>query len=283
MPARVTHAHHQVATALIQVQGTGLEDGLALEGVEVGQVDEVAHQGEQVAPQAQQLFKQAQVLGGAPRLRIGLDERGDAPDHVTRDEVTQHGGVQVCHGRGGAGGEPIPPGLQPGGQGLPLLDAEGVGLAQHGRHHTVTQGADGGTPGGVEPVAQRQPGFGTHQCQRQGGDGSAIGGQQAGRQVDEVLIAGVQGAGGAGVKRRQAAAGEVILHLGLHGLEGRRCGRGVSTPGHHRAGRALALGAPVAHRLGGSGKCVQRGLVHPRFATAVQHATLRTHDQGDGG
>src|ERR1035441_2010371 len=78
MPAGVIHVEAQVATALVEIQRAGLENGLVLPAIEIGEVDKVAAELRDVAMIMNQPM-QTNDGGGIAFLGLVLgDQRGQS-------------------------------------------------------------------------------------------------------------------------------------------------------------------------------------------------------------
>ena len=135
-------------------------------------------------------------------------------------------------------------------------------------------------PGRIDALGQRQRRRGSDLRQRQAGDVRVIAGQIFGAQRGVFLLVAVQGIDGAGIKSRQPAARKVIVHLGLHGLDGGGGGLGVQSQRQHRR-VTFSFFPPVRVGGGGGEKLIHPGLAHTGLAAGIRVGADTVDDVGN--
>ena len=274
----------QVAGALVEVERAVLEDGRAAV-VEVLEVDEVGAEAGQIAVVADQTLD----LVDAGRLRLQRLVAGDERRHARRRRPRRGSPARARRRASRPAGPPSTASQASYGASLPPSASQSrfgeLGArAEQRRDGVVAERPQRGRVGRVDRASQRQRPLGRGQRQRKPGDLVDGDRQVAGGDGEVLLRVAVQRRQRARIERRQPAAAEVVVDLGLDGGDGRGGGgRSFGAEGKHVGRALLAPGVPGAVGAGLGEERVGARAVDARLAGAIRHRADRVGDLADEG
>ena len=234
------HPDAEFAGAAVDVEGAGLEDGLALVAVKITERDKVVEQLVEVPVVIHQANHVTDGLHLVRQLQVTTDQFLELGPARPLEEGLHPVQAQPLHFGPGLGGLP---GLERG-EGLfhlaPLAFGQLSALPEQGGDHQVGEAGNGGGPGRVHALAQGQRPIGVDVGQREvlhlgHGRGQVLDGQGfiGGRcRVERFRRPGVEGC--------QAAAGEVVVDLAFQpAVHGRSLQRRLAERQNGRVARGL--------------------------------------------
>ena len=266
----------EFAGAAVEIEGAGLEGGEAIARVEIREVDEIVEQRAEVPRVAEQFLDvgDCRRLGGEGGIL--RDESGESfLAFAGEDGLHAIEAEGLDRGAGFAGAPRLVGGefaveVGPLGGGERSL----AGAERRGDGGAMQRG-DGGGPRGVDPIGQREGAAGFDAREREERDLGGRGGELLGGEGGEISLGAVDDGGGAGVERREPAAGEEILDLGAHGLHGGEGGGGVGAEGRGVAGGPRGKGGAVRE------EGVDARLIDAGGGAAIGDGALGGDDVGD--
>jgi len=249
-------------------------------GVKIEEVDEIVEERAQVAAVAQEAFEGGDGFELGGEGEVLRDERGEVGLGGGGQQLVGACKAELLDAGAGLGGLPGGEGRELGDEVGPLGFGErGFGGAEEGRDGVAVQGGEGGGPGGVGTVEQRECAAGLDAGEGQGGDLGGGDGQVFGGEGEVVALAAVEGTEGARVVLCKPGAGEKVVDLGAHGGDGGGSRGGFIAEGLDGGRGALVRPCGEGGQLGEEG--VEFRLIESGLAGAVGDTADVADDFGD--